>query len=473
MGDSISSAERRTRVVDRLVIHGAPIDFRELCRRALPLGTRYLILDLDRTVHLGRNMGELLGWELCAFHSYGPEYLAQVEARRGPGRFLLDWSRPLTVARYLAFGARMWAYPGLYYLFFAKIPARLGFLRRLSFRRFGAEPVVAVQRVPQTALMHQLAAVPSARLKQLARGVWERHAGDQILERGDLEWLRARCPGIKIIVASASPQSTLEVAAEALGVDDTVYSTLEEHAGYFSSPFQLHRLFLQPNDPRRISGPSQMRINSSRAKIETLFARYPELADPDVVSVGITDTGYGEDHCWVEHFTRVIDVNSPTPFPPVVRAASPVQEVHSAAVLTRHERARRAAGEDGFVDPRRPARRVIEHSFTAAELADRLAGVVEEAEALVARLHERASGLADARRLVQTQAEALRARIEAIVAAFNEASEQGRAAVLAQLRGELRKDGALRRQLARIERPLSDVAFALTRLLESAREGLI
>jgi hypothetical protein len=43
-----SENRRRTRLVDRLVIHG-PVDFRELCQRAVPGETRFLILDLDRT----------------------------------------------------------------------------------------------------------------------------------------------------------------------------------------------------------------------------------------------------------------------------------------------------------------------------------------------------------------------------------------------------------------------------------------
>jgi hypothetical protein len=173
--------ERRTRVVDRLVIHGEPISFRELCQRAVPEETRYLILDLDRTVHLGRNMGELLGWELCAHQGYGLDRLREVEAWRAPGRFFLDWRRPASMLRYLAITARTWALPGLFYLFCGKLPAHLEFTRR------------------------------------------------------------------------------------------------------------------------------------------TLLARYPDLADRGVVSVGISDTGYGEDHCWAEHFTRV----STSTVPPPSRPSSP------------------------------------------------------------------------------------------------------------------------------------------------------
>jgi len=50
----------RMRVVERFVDHGAPIAFRDLCARVLDEQHNYLILDLDKTTHLGRNLGELL-----------------------------------------------------------------------------------------------------------------------------------------------------------------------------------------------------------------------------------------------------------------------------------------------------------------------------------------------------------------------------------------------------------------------------
>jgi hypothetical protein len=463
--------ERRTRVVDRLVIHGEPITFRELCQRAVPEETRYLILDLDRTVHLGRNMGELLGWELCAHQGYGLDRLREVEARRAPGRFFLDWRRPASMLRYLAITARTWALPGLFYFFCGKLPAYLEFTRRVSFRVFGPEPVATVQQVPQTVLLHQLSMVPISTLRMLALRVWRRYGGDQVIEREDLDWLRSRCPQLRIVIASASPQPSLEVAAEALGVDDIVYSTVEEHAGYLSSPYQLGRLF-QVGEPRRMAGPGQVRINSGRAKVETLLARYPDLADRGVVSVGISDTGYGEDHCWAEHFTRVIDVNSSTPFQPIVPAASPVREIHSAAVLTRSERARRAGGEATYLDPRRPPRTLPDHVFTETELIERLAQATDGAEALACRFEECAHDLADSRRLIRDEVKEVKSRIEVIVTAFNEASGRERQTAVALLRRELRETRALRRRLARRERPLSEIACALSRLLATSRAEL-
>jgi hypothetical protein len=474
VGTQPSSARagvRHTRLVGRLVIHGEPVRFRELCRRAVPEGTRYLILDLDRTVHLGRNMGELLGWELCAYHGYGLDRLVEAEGRRPLGRFFFAWSRPASVVRYLAVTARMWAMPGLFYFFCGKLPALLEITRRLTFRFFGPEPVAAVQRVPQTVLMHHMAAVPTSTLRMLARRVWDRYRGDQVIERADLEWVRSRCPGIRIVIASASPRPSLEVAAEDLGVDDIIYSRAEEHDGQFSSPYQLNRLFMLPA-PRWISGPGQLRINSGRAKIEALLARYPDLADPAVVSVGMSDTGYGEDHCWAEHFTRVVDVNSSAPFSPIVPAGSPVREIHSAAVLTRSELARRAAGEPTYSDPRRAQRDSADHAFTAAELKERLGGLVDEAEVLASRFEECASHLAEARRLILLEGKEVAGRLDAIAAAFNSARGRERRPIMSQLRRELREERALRRRLARLERPLSEIAIERNRLLVTSREEL-
>ena len=66
----------------------------------------------------------------------------------------------------------------------------------------------------------------------------------------------------------------------------------------------------------------------------------------------------------------------------------------------------------------------------------------------------------------------VKSRIEAIVATFNEASEQGRRTAVARLRRELRETRALGRRLARRERPLSEIACALSRLLATSRAEL-
>jgi hypothetical protein len=445
------------------------VDFRELCRRAIPPDARYLVLDLDRTVHLGRNMGELLGWEVVAYRAYGPEHLAQAEPRRSPGRFFLDWRRPLATVRYLWLGAWIWALPGLFYLFSLKIPGRFERGRRWLYRAFGNDPVAKVQRVPQTALMRQMAGVPAAELRLLARRVWERHAPDQVIEREDLDWLRERCPGLRILISSASPQPSVEVAAEALGADDVLFSTVEQHDGWYSAPHQAAPGW---RIPRRISTPSETRFNSSHTKVERLRARYPDLADPATVSVGITDTGHGEDHCWMGYFTRVIDVNSPTPFPPIAPASSPLREVHSAAVLTRKERARRTAGDAAYLDRRRVERDPTDRVFQRRDLEAGLDPLAGEVERVARELEERETALAPARGPLVARAQALAARLEALVHEFNRAAGRERRAALARLRQELRRGRTLERELLRIERPLSDLACSLASLLAASRSAV-
>jgi hypothetical protein len=356
------SSVSATRVVDLVWISREPIAFRTLCERAIPPETRLVVLDLDRTLHLGRNMGELLGWEISAYHGFGPSYLEDIEPRRGAGRFCLSLRRPLASLRYLSRAARVWAGPGLYYLLWCKIASRVPWLRRFTFARFGPEPVHAVQRLPQDVLFAQIASLPGEIVRELARRVWARHALDQTVEREDLAWLRRRCPGARIVLSSASPREIAEVAARELGFDDVI-----------------------------ASAPGL--INGGRAKLAELRARYPELRTPAAVTVGISDTGYGEDHCWIEAFTHVVDVNSGSPFPPIVPATSPLRAVFSALVLTRAEKEARARGT-ARLDRRRGRTAPGVRAFEPRELEALLATVRAATERLGAAAGAPASKLA-------------------------------------------------------------------------------
>lgn len=315
------------RVADRFVDHGAPISFRELCDRVLEEKHDYLILDLDKTTHLGRNLGELLAWELCAHEVYGRPVTERPVRRWFGERVLLDWSRPDKLALYLGAGARRWALAGMHYLVWGKLASRFPWLGRQAYSRFGPHPTSVVQRRPQMVALTHLATADEALLLELARRVWRRHAPDQVISREDLEWVRTRSPGIEIILSSASPKPMLDVAVEELGADRATYSTVQ-------------------------------RINSGRAKIERLREICPGALDPTANVLAITDTSYGEDHCWTEHFSCVVDINSPTPFAPIVTQASPNRAVHSAVLLSREEKHLRADGVTDYLDARRkgPAR---------------------------------------------------------------------------------------------------------------------
>jgi hypothetical protein len=340
-------------LVDRLVQHGEVPSFRELCARVLTQETRYLVLDLDRTIHLGRDLGEELGWELCAYQGYGDEHFGRIGHLERSRGFLLDLDHPLRTARYLARSLRIWAYPGIYYGLWGKAAGRIDWLRRRGFRRFVTDPVRAAQRVPQLTLLQHLQSASEKVLRDLAEQIWDRYEPDQVIDREDLTWVRARWPQIQIVLSSASPKPTVEVAGEALGVDHVHYSTLDH-------------------------------INSGEGKIERLRELCGRVGDPRVEIVGISDTSRGEDHCWAEHFTRVVDINSPTPFPAIVSVHSPLQEVHSAIVLTRTERDRRLAGDASYLDPRRkrlvPAQ--TKRELTRQELERRLGWLLERVNAL-------------------------------------------------------------------------------------------
>jgi len=344
------------RVVDRFVDHGAPLSFRELCARVLEEEHDYLVLDLDKTTHLGRNLGELLAWELCAYEAYGESGTERPVRRWFGARLLVDWSKPTQVVRYLGSGARRWALPGIHYLAWGKLASRIPLLRRLAYRRFGPNPTSAVQRRPQMVALTHLGTADESLLLKLAHRVWRRHAPDQVISREDLDWVRARCPGIEIILSSASPKPMLDVAVEELGADRASYS-------------------------------SANRINSGKAKIEQLREICPGLLDPGVTVVGITDTSYGEDHCWTEHFACVVDINSPTPFPPIVPQASPTRAVHSAIVLTHEEQCGRNNGNAGYLDPRRKDRGPTEKVELDREgLRTRIGDLLAEINRLTARI---------------------------------------------------------------------------------------
>ena len=464
---------RLTRYVDRISILGAPVDFRELCERAVPPETRYVVLDLDRTLHFGRNMGELLGWEICAHQSYGPAYAAELEATRTGGRVYLERSRPWLALRYMLLATLHWGPPGLFYLLWGKIAARHAALWRRSFLRFGPEPVRAIQSIPQHALLHRIASLPLATVRGLARYVWNRYRADQTIDREDLDWLRQRCPGVKIIISSASPQPTLEVSAEELGVDGIVYSSLEEHEGRLSAPCDLRRLTRPEAAPHRISPPSSARINAGRAKLHELHARYPELRDPAVLSVGISDTGYGEDHCWTDAFTRLIDVNSDTPFPPIVPAGARVRSIVSAGLLTRRERDARAAGAADYLDPRRtPGAARADRELEREQLAELLGPVHDAVERLADQLGQSELALAADRAVHEREAERVEVAVEDAVLAFNDAAGTQRARAMRALKRQLARRVAAVRRLARIDRPVSALAFALSRELERARRLL-
>ncbi|MET0284222.1 MAG: hypothetical protein ABW352_07120 [Polyangiales bacterium] len=456
VGHGASSDGRYTRIVDRFTLHREPLDFRALCARVLRPDTRYLLLDLDRTTHRGINLGELLGWEIASFKYFGGA-LTKSDAPRLKGRLIQDPQRPQRTPGYLLDGARRWAFPGLSYLLWGKLAGKSELLERWSYRKFGSEPIRAVQRLPQTALLHDIATLPKATLRELSLRVWELASPLQVIERADLAWVRERCPGIRIILTSASPRPIVELAGEMLGVDGVEYSTARDLGDRYASPYWVDRRFLLERIDQ-LSPPSEVRINSGHAKIARLLERYPDLLDAGVESVGMSDTGYGEDHAWGQFLSVVVDVNSTAPFPPLVAFDSPLREVHSALLRTREERTQPAQNDDAV-------------SLTAAELAPRLAGLRDTLEHQAAESARMRRELASQRAAVQAELSAQRARIEDIVNLYN-AIPAEHPRLLASLRRALRGEAGVMRKLAQLEQPLSYAAMALSNTLNQARAAL-
>jgi phosphoserine phosphatase len=449
---SLGALKMRGRVVDELVVYGAPVPAQVVLGQAVSPQTRYVVFDLDRTIHRGRNLGELLGWELCAEVAYGADGVEALEARRGPGRFALDWRRPWALGRYLGIGAARWGRPGLAYW----AGVKLGFGHRWAqplLRGLGPDPVGALQGLTRETLLHQLAGVPEDTLRAHARRIWQRHAADQVFTAADIEAVRALAPGVCVVVSSASPQAVVDVAVAALGADVGLGTTIESVEARASAPHRVDRRYGLPALPGRIAPPSSLRHNAGLAKVQALRARFTDFDQVEVV--GITDTDHGEDHAWTEHFTCVADVNSHAPFSPVVRQASPLRRVVSAQVQTRAE----AGGP--VAEPVR---------LTAADLERRLAPWLIRAGGLFADLDAEASGPT----LVAHAAVAAVLRdTERAVQAYNAAEPEARGVLYQRVHAQAVAERAARRRLARVQRPLTRLTVALQETLAEARVAAV
>lgn len=472
--DSRESAPQRTmRIADRVTLHGGYIDFRTLCQRVVSPDTRYLVIDLDRTVHFKRNVGELLGFELCAYLAYGEEDYRTVSQQAGRSRFMLDWSRPLSVLRLFSLGARLWAYPGLFYFLFGKMGYRFAATRRWIYRRFGSEAIESIQRIPRTALMHHLAALPLATTHELALNLLRRLEPDQVILREDIDWLRSTYPNLRVVISSASPRPAVEATGQMLGIEDVIYSAVDEQQGYLSSPSHLQRMFLLFREPVRISPPSQREHNAGPHKIGNLVARFPDILDPDTETVGITDTGYGEDHSWSHHFKKVVDVNSSAPFSPLVPSTSPIQEIHSAHVLTLEERTRRAQGADHWLTAGRPHRTDSgERQFTGEELERLLESHSTAANLLMRHWHHLEAEAQVLTQSVREKLGLLLQDIEETVHRFNAAEAKSRKRLLGALRRLLREKQVLERRYVQLTEPVSTLTCQLRMELGRARSAL-
>jgi hypothetical protein len=225
--------------------------------------------------------------------------------------------------------------------------------------------------------------------------------------------------------------------------------------------------------PWRISPLGHFRHNASEGKVAKLLERYPEIADPNVETIGITDTGYGEDHAWASAFTKVADINSSAPFPPIITAASPLREIHSALLLTLNERQKRDSGDQNYLDPRRKAGAGLpdrSFSFDAEELDRLLDPIVRQLDLLREKYRQRALKLDPVLKELERYRNDRFAALENAIATYNASLGKMRRKSLGWIRKNLKAERILNRRLAKIEVPLSELQVEISNLLDASRK---
>lgn len=435
------------RLVDRIVLHGET-DFRSVCRQVLTPQTRYIVFDLDRTIHHGRNVGERLGWEMTALEGYGRSYLDAARKRTDGSRFYIERGNLTGFFRYWAAGLSRWALPGLFYFLSVKVAHNYRPSRRMLYALFGRDPVDAVQSVQRLVLLHQMAAIPEADVRVLARELWRRLAPHQVIRPEDIAWVRENYPQAKLILSSASPQPVLDAARDTLGFDGAFCTEIESVDGYYSAPTEAP-FVIGARIPRRIA--AQYWDNASERKVHRLLQAYPDLGQ--VETVGFTDASHGEDHAWAEHFHVVVDVNSPTPFAPIVGGASPLREVHSAVLLPGGTQ----KAQPGSIFDRTRLEKLLERE---AHLAD----------AVTSRYQQLQSALEDKGRDLREKLVAAGRELETAVAEYNASVGRARMVAFKKIRRAVNARHAVEKLQRKLEAPLARMAYERETLLRTARK---
>lgn len=437
------------RLVDRIVLHGET-DFRSVCRQVLTPETRYVVFDLDRTIHQGRNVGERLGWEMTALEGYGRAYLAAARERTDGSRFYVKRGDALGFLRYWRAGLSRWALPGLFYFLSVKVAHNYRPSRRLLYALFGRDPVDAVQSVQRLVLLHQMAAIPAADVRELARELWRRLAPYQVILPEDIAWIRSFYPQAKLILSSASPQPVLDAARESLGFDAAFCTEIERVDGYYSAPVEMP-FGIGARVPRRLA--AGYWDNASERKVERMRAAFPDLGQ--VETVGFSDASHGEDHTWAEHFHKVVDVNSPTPYAPIVSGRSPLREVHSAVILPGAAKAPTAGW-----------------SFDRRGLEELLARETHLADAVTSRYLTLQTSLEERGRELRERLAAIGRDLEQAAAEYNDSVGRARRKALKKIRKTMGARYAVEKLQRKLERPLARAAYERETLLRAARGRL-
>ncbi len=435
------------RLVDRYEVVGGAGRLAERIAEVIPSETDFIVLDLDRTVHRDVTIGEQLGWEMVADRSGsggGNERLTPIISLR----------HPLGTSCNLAKAVVRWGPAGLVYAATVRAGERWPNWGRTLTSGLGVGYVDRIQGLMRTILMMNSAGYTKESLRRLAARAWHRWKPNQVVDRDVIVAIRAHCPRLKgVVLSSASTEPTVSYAAEELGVDGYIASTVDAYEDsrgeVLSAPVGAPAWSLRRR-PRFFSRPGAVVHNSAANKISFLRMQFPEIFDRGAVSIGITDNSYSEDSTWPDHFSQVVALNSRHPFSPYVRTSSPCQKL---SVVDAAPAADAAA-------PSQPRAGLTARAYDAAQLAAAMVGFeTERLEALMAakrNARERAAEVFD-----ESMRRAMTRLVSALtdtVMRYNEAAAASKPrlgrelhrmhARLRRLRGRLTKAG---REAARID----------------------
>jgi hypothetical protein len=465
-----SDRDKRYRLVDRYVVHGGCEPFVAKVARVLPPDTQYVVLDLDRTVHVGLTIGECLGWEVLS-HPGGPR---PDDRDTTP---YLAWSRPLATASRLARGMKVWGLPGLVYALTVRLGDRWDGWHRMLVRRRGVDYVERMQALMRSTLMTTTAGYTHSELQAYAERAWQRWRSRLVVTRAAIDEIRRNCPQLRrIILSSASTEPTVAHAATELGVDGFVSSAVDILADggqrdggggardVYTGPSGLPT-WITRRRPGLLSRPGAVIHNAAENKISLLRARYPEVFARDAVSVAVSDNNYGEDRSWSDHFVHVVALNSKHPYSPIVAARSPCVSIQALDAMPEQR-------DDSVSGP--VVGELTAEEFDRPSLEDRIGiDVLPRLEQFAAALVKlRDGGTTGRDDSLRRKFASLAARTSDAIARYNQAGGVAKSAAARELARLDRRTRKLRTELARAGRAGARVECEIE-LLRSATGRMV
>lgn len=451
----------RFRLVDRYTVYGGVRPLADRVAGLIPPEADYVVLDLDRTVHLGVTLGEVLGWEMLS----DPD-CKRPDDGRAPEPFFAA-RRPVGSTINFVRGLRDWGLAGLIYAGTVRLGDRWAAWDHLLARHLGSDYVDDVQAVLRSVLMARASSYTTEQLDAFADRAWRRTLDRLVIDRDVVSGIRRHCPGLKaVILSSASTAPTVAHAAAMLGVDGFVSSGVDvyerEGLRLYASPAVLSRWFMLRR-PEQLSRPGAVFHNSSIGKVRLLHMHYPEVFADGVVSVGVSDNNFGEDRMWPDYFTHAVALNSKHPFSPFVGVRSPcrsISVVDAATVRGRPIEDKKLAWHGSLAD----------RAFGSAELEGSLGSTwrerLVELEALLQTARQRLAGSPESARRLELAD--LGTRFASTVELYNGCRGGERAAVARDLRRLGRQVRHTRRHVDRAARECAILHHALAVHLQRA-----